>query len=203
MQTKSTTTKHRNGKHWKYIAARRENRRRVFQVSTKQIALSQVVVLVGSVSAGALLESNKAAFIYAVGALLVLPGIVDLTSSVGAALSAKINHRLEESGSKKLSVFLSSYFNSMVTVAGAGLIVAGVGAGVGRAFFEANFWQLFFLAELSAVIAAIIGFPIIGALSLWLRKLKVSPDDVVGPVESAIMYIVVIIVMTGVIGWGL
>lgn len=185
--------------HWHYIYKR--HRSRALGINTKQMAWSQVISLVGSIVAGLLLESNKDALAILVGAFVVLPGIFDLDGSIGAALSAKINHRLEKTDLSALIVLVRSIGAALLIACLGGLIVATVGAGVSVWLFDANFWQVFVLAEGAVVLSAIIGFPIVGLLSVIFRKLRVNPDDVVGPIESSIFDILTIITMALVIGW--
>lgn len=186
--------------HWHYIY-KRHHRRAALGINTKQMAWTQVLSLVGSIIAGLLLEANKDTLAILVGAFVVLPGIFDLDGSIGAALSAKINHRLENTNLSTLRVFIQSVAAALLIACVGGLLVAVVGATVAVVFFDAYFWQVFQLAEGAIVISALIGFPIIGALSIVFRKLRMNPDDVVGPIESSIFDILTVVTMALVIGW--
>ncbi len=188
-----------HGKHWHYLYKRR--RQRALGINARQMAWSQVVSLLGSVLAGVLLESNKATLALVAGAFVVLPAIFDLDGTLGAVISAKINHRLEDPRAKALNVFASSVGFALVVASLAGLLVALVGASVAVLFFDAIFTQVFLLAFGAIVLSALLGFPFIGALSLFFRKLKVNPDDVVGPIESSIFDILTVVTMVLVIGW--
>lgn len=165
------------------------------------MSISQVFSLIGSVVAGVLLEANKVELGLLAGAFVVLPGIFDLDGSVGAALSAKINHHLENPRASSLTVFLKSVAFALFVAAMAGLLVAGVGASIAVAFFDAKFWQVFWLAEGAILLSAVIGFPLVGALSVLFRRFKINPDDVVGPIESSIFDVLTVITMVIMIGW--
>lgn len=188
-----------HGKHWHYIYAKR--RRRALGISTKQMSISQVFSIIGSVIAGVLLESNKATLAMIAGVFVILPGVFDLNGTLGAALSAKINHRLEDPKNNPFSVFLRSVGFALFIAIFGGMLVAMVGGGIAFWIFNANFWQVFWLAEIAVFLGAIIGLPLIGLLSLFFIKRRMNPDDVVGPVESSIFDILTVISLVLVIGW--
>lgn len=170
-------------------------------INAKQMAWSQVFSLVGSVIAGALLESNKLSLALVAGTFVILPGVFDLDGSIGAALSAKINHRLESLKEDAWVVFIRSVGYALLVSILAGLLVAAVGAGVATVFFDASYWQVFVLAEGAITLSALLGFPLIGALSVLFRRLRINPDDVVGPIESSIFDILTVLTLVMVIGW--
>lgn len=186
-------------KHWHYLY--RHRKQRALGISTKQMAWSQVLSLLGSIIAGVLLENNKETLALLIGAFVVLPGVFDLGGSIGASLSAKINHKLEDSDARALRVFIRSTLFAVALACTAGLIVAIIGGWLAMWFFDANFWDIFVLAEGAIVLSAVIGLPIVGGLSIAFRKLRVNPDDVVGPIESSIFDILTVVTMALVIGW--
>lgn len=186
-------------KHWPYLYHKR--RRRALATSSRQMALTQVLSLVGSVIAGVLLENNKATLALIAGTFVVLPGVFDLTGTLGAVLSAKINHHLETTSEKPWKVFVTSTGYTFVISLLAGVIVALAGAAVSSTFFDASFWQVFWLAELAVGLSALIGFPLIGGLSLVFIKQQINPDDVVGPIESSVFDILTVLTLTLVVGW--
>ena len=188
-----------HGHHWHYIYAKR--RRRALGISTKQMAWSQVFSLIGSVIAGALLESNKTTLAMVAGAFVILPGVFDLNGTLGAALSAKINHRLEDPSNHPLPIFIRSVGFALFIAVFGGLLVATVGGSIAVWIFEASFWQVFWLAEIAVVLGAVVGLPLIGLLSLLFISRRMNPDDVVGPVESSIFDILTVISLALVIGW--
>lgn len=157
--------------------------------------------LVGSVIAGALLESNKVTLALVAGAFVVLPGVFDLDGSLGAALSAKINHHLEDAEAKTWNVLLRSVGFAVLVSVLAGALVALLGASLGMVFFQADFSKIFVLALGAIILSGLIGFPIIGLLSVFFRRLKINPDDVVGPIESSIFDILTVITLVIMIGW--
>lgn len=193
---KNTATHSVHSKHWHYLYERRKRRVRSMGISSKQMAWSQVFSLVGSIVAGVLLESNKEVLIALAGVFVILPGVFDLDGTLGAVLSAKINHRLEKLGESTVNVLVSSILFAWLIAVLAGLVVAGVGAGIAALFFSANFLNIFQVGFGAILLSAIIGFPIIGALSIFFIKRGMNPDDVVGPIESSIFDILTVITLT-------
>lgn len=148
--------------------------------------------MVGSIVAGILLEHNKAEIAALAGTFVILPGVFDLDGSLGAALSARINHALEVSNQPR-KVFISSSLSAMAHAILGGLLVATVGAGIAAWIFDAIFIRVFVLGIGAIVISGIIGFPIIGGMSIYFRGKNINPDDVVGPIESSLFDILTVI----------
>jgi len=179
--------------HWPYIYHVR--RRRALGINTAQMAWSQVFSLIGSVVAGLLLEVNKETLVLLVGALVMLPGAFDLDGSIGAALSAKINHLSEDPKSNQSQVFFSAVWFALRQALIGGVLVGLVGAAAATLFFDAVFMRVFWLGLGSITLSAVVGFPLIGALSLLFRWFSINPDDVVGPIESSIFDVLTVITM--------
>ena len=182
--------------HWHYIYRRR---RQVLGISTKQMATSQVFSLVGSIIAGVLLDANKESLALIAGVFVVLPGVFDLDGSIGAALSAKINHRLEDPDAHPVDVFWNTVSFALALCSAAGALVGLTGAAISTAFFDAYFWNVFFIGWGAVMLSGLVGFPIIAAMSIFFRLKKINPDDVVGPIESSIfdiLTIIMIVIMT-------
>lgn len=181
---------HEGLKHWPHLYRRR--RERALGISARQMAISQVFSLLGSIIAGVLLEQNKADIAMLAGAFVILPGVFDLDGSLGAALSARINHSLE-STDKAFRVFINSIGSAMMHACLAGVLVASVGAGIATVLFEADFMSVFSLGIGAIVLSGLIGFPLIGVLSVYFRRKNINPDDVVGPIESSVFDILTVI----------
>lgn len=186
-------------KHWHYLYKKR--RRRALGINAKQMAWGQIFSVIGSVIAGLLLESNKVTLAALAGAFVILPGVFDLSGTMGAVLSAKINHRLEDPAAKQLRILISNVLLSLAVTLTAGLLLAAVGASLAIIFFEASFWQVFVLAEASIFLSTLVGFPLVGGLSVLFRRLNINPDDVVGPIESTIFDILTVLTLALVAGW--
>lgn len=176
--------------HWKYIYRRRKQ---VLGISTKQMATSQVFSLIGSIIAGVLLDANKESLALIVGVFVVLPGVFDLDGSIGASLSAKINHQLEDPDRKPADTFWNTVSFALLLCASAGALVGLTGAAVSALFFDAYFWHVFFIGWGAVMLSGLIGFPIIALMSIFFRLRKINPDDVVGPIESSLFDILTII----------
>lgn len=185
---------HHHLRHWHHVVLKR--RRRGLGINSKQMAVGQFVSLIGAVIAGLTLDMNKETIAAFAGAFVVLPGVFDLSGSLGASLSAKINHRLEDSRASTWRIFSSSLLFTYGIALASGILVSLVGASVALLFFGADFGKVFWLTELSIALCCLIGMPFIGLLSIVLRKFKVNPDDVVGPIESSITDILSVILLS-------
>lgn len=186
-------------KHWHHVYRRR--RRRALGINSKQIAVGQLTSLAGAVLAGFHLENNKASLALIVGTFVILPGVLDLNGSLGGALSAKINHRLEQPGAKVWRVFLRGTSFAFLIAVLAGSIVATAGGIIAMTFFDGNFSTVFQLALGAILLGAVIGYPLIGIVTIALRKAGINPDDVMGPIETSFFDFLAIFALVAVAGW--
>lgn len=180
--------------HWHYLYKKRKSR--ALGISAKQMAQAQIFSLIGSVIAGVLLEEHKATIIGLTGAFLILPGVFDLDGSIGAVLSAKINHKLEDENQKPFKVFIQSVWYALQVAVIGGLLVGLVGGLTAELFFNGEFIKVFTTAIGAILMSAIVGFPIIALMSIYARSKGINPDDVVGPIESSIFDILTVISIT-------
>lgn len=161
---------------------------------------AQVISLIGSIIAGVLLDANKTTLAAFTGAFVILPGVFDMSGSLGASLSAKINHRLEETRASVWRIFSASTLFTFLVAVFAGALVSLIGAGIASLFFDASIWHVFILSELAIISCGIFGFPIIGLLCIVLRKFGLNPDDVVGPIESSVFDILTVLSLSIIAG---
>ena len=186
-------------RHWHHVY--RKRRQRALGTSSKQIAIGQMISLFGAVLAGFHLDNNKVALAAIVGTFVILPGVLDLNGSLGGALSAKINHRLENSSAKVWRVvFRATGFAFLIAIL-ASTIVGAVGGTAATILFDADFETVFKLAVGSIMLGVLIGFPIIALLTVILRKLKVNPDDVMGPIETSFFDFITVYTLVVVASW--
>ncbi len=183
-------------RHWHYIY---KKRRRLLGISTNQMASSQIISIAVALIAGVTLNAHKESLILVTGVFVILPGVLDLASSIGTALSAKINHILEDPDQDKMVVALSSTLFALCLVASAGLIVGTVGGGLTALLFDGSFWRTFAIGWISMVAAGLIGYPLTALVAVVFRNKNVNPDDVIGPSLFDLISIVSIIVVTGII----
>lgn len=135
----------RKHRHWHYIyKGRRARAQRIS--SGQQIVLGQIIALSGSLLAGFMLELNKTSISMFAGALLLLPGIIDLAASITGAMCAKINHRLDRESSVR-KVLLSSIGFSLILSLFAGLIVGLTGGLIGELFLILLFGKFWFFVK--------------------------------------------------------
>ena len=164
------------------------------------MSFAQLFSILGAVIAGVILDSNKLTITAIAGSFVLLPAIFDLSSSVGASLSAKINHKIEDQPSRVVNLLIKNTLFAFFIGILSGLIVSIVGASITSIFFEADFIKVLLLGVGSIAISTACGFPIVGILSIILQKKGVNPDDVIGPIETAIFYILAVISMSFIAG---
>lgn len=191
-------TLYQQGRHWRYLYSRR---RRWHGVSTKQIIASQVFTVVASVIAGLILDVNKETIAYLVGALLMLPGIIDLAASLTGAMCAKINHQIDSTPVSPWIIVLHSVIFAMMVSLLAGVLVGGVGGLLAAWLFGASIVKMVLLTVVSMFIIGIICYPLMAMFTVLVRRLNMNPDNIAGPVESSVVDIVAIIVIALVAGW--
>lgn len=168
-------------RHWHYVYKKR--RKKAESISSRQILVGQVIALCGSLLAGYILELNKEHIIVFAGALLLLPGIIDLSASITGAMCAKVNHRIENS-SEVFRVVLSSVGFSILLTLFSGAIV-GITAGIiAEVFFDAVFWKIAVLCMASLTIVGMVTYPLMSAVTVAVKKAGFDPDNIVGPVET-------------------
>jgi cation transporter-like permease len=178
MQDKQTLRVHH---HWHHVYKKR--RKVIANISSRQIIFGQAVALMGSLLAGYILEINKASLTLYAGAFLLLPGIVDLAASITGAMCAKINHRLEV-GTKPARVLGSSIAFAFLLSVTCSLIVGAIGGSIGILFFNVPFWHVATLAIATMIAVGMISFPVMSLLTMFVRKLGVDPDNMIGPIET-------------------
>lgn len=191
MVQKEKVSQHHHLRHWHHVYTK--HRRRALHVSAKQMSYAQIISLVGSIIAGVLLDANKTTLAAFAGAFVVLPGVFDMSGSLGASLSAKINHRLEEARVSTWRVFSASTLFTFAIAIFAGALLSALGASIASLFFDATWWRVFVLSELAIISCSVFGFPFIGLLCIILRKIGLNPDDVVGPIESSVFDILTVL----------
>lgn len=183
---------HPNHRHWHYIYKRR---RKGKNISSFQITVGHIIAMSGSLLAGLLLDLNKETLGLFAGAFLLLPGTIDLAASITGAMCAKINHRLEED-EHTFRVIETSIGFALILSLCAGLIVGVVGGAIGELFFDSTFWQICVLAVSTMMIVGLITYPIMSLLTLFVRKIGVDPDNVVGPIETGFTDALTVTVVT-------
>lgn len=195
----SSETNNLHHKHWHHVYKKR--RQHALGISSKQIAVGQIISLVGAVIAGFHLDYNKGSLALIAGAFVIMPGVFDLNGSLGGALSAKINHRLESPTAKSLSVLLRTLGFALLISLLAGAVVGLAGGGIASVLFDADFWTVFKLSLGAIILGGLIGFPLVGLVTILLRRLGVNPDDVMGPIETTFFDVLTVFTLILVAGW--
>jgi len=169
-------------RHWHYVYKKR--RKKAENISSKQITIGQLIALCGSLTAGYILELNKDQIALFAGALLLLPGIIDLAASITGAMCAKINHRLDNTNPKLLNILMSSIGFSFLLTLFSSSIVGITGGLIGELFFDSTFWKILVLCQASMIIVGTITFPLMAGVTYLVKKSGLDPDNIVGPVET-------------------
>jgi cation transporter-like permease len=163
------------------------------------MASSQILSIVVALLAGVILNSHKDGLVLVTGVFVVLPGVLDLDSSIGTAMSAKINHILEDPDQNNFRVAASSTLFALCLCAAAGLIVGSVGGAFTALLFDGSFWRTFAIGWGSMMLAGLISYPLTALVSVVTRNKNINPDDVIGPSLFDLISIVAIIFVTGLV----
>lgn len=174
-------------RHWHYVYKHRRARVLTDDVNTWQIIGGQVFTVIASVFAGLILDIQKENIGLLVGAFVLMPGIVDLSSTLTGTMATKINHQIDETPAHPLSIALHALAFMLFIGTFAGLIVGLFGGLITEVFFEGDIWKLTVLGIASMSTTAVIGGPLVALLTLGLKKLKVNPDNTVGPIQSSLI----------------
>lgn len=176
-------------RHWHYIYSLRKKRS---NSEPQQIIAGQIFTVIVSIGAGLALDNYKVPIAALAGALLVMPGIVDLSASIAGALGAKVNHRLEL-GQKTISVIINSLAFALFLVVTTGAIVGSFGALIGSIFFDVSWLNIVLLSVISTTVVGVVVFPIVALLVVFLRRMQLNPDNLVGPIQSSIVDVVAVL----------
>ncbi len=182
-------------RHWHYVYRHRRARRLIDDVNTWQIIAGQLFTVAASVFAGFILDIQKENIGLIIGAFVLMPGIIDLSASLTGAMSAKINHNIDETPAHPVSVAIHAVSFSLMIGVFAGAIVGLFGGIVSHLLFDGNILQLTLLGLFSMVTISLIGDPLIAALTLLIKKLKMNPDNIVGPIQSSVIDMLAIIII--------
>lgn len=188
-------------KTWRIVRLRRKQ---LHNISTKRIILAQVYTIVVAGMAGYLLSKGRDLFVLVGGALVLYPGLTDLTSSNATSVSVHIHHDIDASPEKStLRIVGLNFLAAMATTLIAGAII-GITAGlISDILFATVFWKILVLSVSAAGLIGLFGYPIVIGATLLLRQRGLNPDDLIAPIESSVLgavSVAVIIVMSGVIG---
>ncbi len=182
-------------RHWHYVYRHRRARILTDEVNTWHIIAGQIFTVVASIFAGYILDIQKTDIGLIVGAFVLMPGIVDLSSSLTGAMAAKINHQIDKTPAHPTIIALHAVGFSLTIGLFTGTIVGLFGGVISHTLFGGDIWQLTMLGLLSMMTISIIGNPLIALLTLFVRKLKANPDNIVGPIQSSLIDMIAIVVI--------
>lgn len=184
-------------RHWHYVYRHRRARARRItdDVSMWQIIAGQIFTVIASVLAGYILDFKKEDIGLLVGAFVLMPGIIDLSASLTGAMSAKINHQIDETPAHPSIVAVHAVSFSLLIGLFAGTIVGLFGGLISTLLFEGDIWQITMLGLLSMMTISLIADPIIAILTVIFKKIKINPDNIVGPIQSSLVDVIAIIII--------
>lgn len=173
--------------HWHYV---RKRRTVIAKVNANQIIAAQIFTVVVSIVGGMVLESYKIQVAAFAGALVLYPGVIDLIASVAGALGAKVNHHLETTSYKKRSILINDTLFALV-VSGLASVVLGLAAFLlGSILSDVSAKDIIMLSVLTVLSVGFVLYPLLSLLVVAFRKLKLNPDNLIGPIESSVVDVV-------------
>lgn len=185
---------------WRIVRLRRKQ---LHSISTRRIVAAQLYTIMVAGLAGWLLSEGKDLFVLVGGALVLYPGIADLTSSNATSLSAHIHHDMDASPEKsRWRIVILNFIAALSTTIIASFILGIIAGLISNILFVTNIQNVVVLALGAGILISILAYPLIIAATLWLRNRNHNPDDVVAPIESSIVGVVtvmVIVILSGVI----
>ena len=187
----SLTHKHHQT-HWHYVRRRRTRRK---AHTAREIFYGQLISLIGATASGLVLEANKTKIAALVGAYLILPGVFDLSGSVAGAMGARLNHVVDEHGSKK-SLLLRVLSGSLLLVSVSAVFLAFFSAVVATIFFGADLYKIFLVTSGSVILSSFVGMPLVALATILTKKDGMDPDNFIGPIESSIFDVLSILFVT-------
>ena len=125
---------------------------------------------------------------------------IDVIASVTASLSVKINHHLKDTDFKKSVIAVHDAVYSLAILMVSTLILSVFTVLVGAVFFEINAVKIITISLLTSLGVGVIAFPLVIIGVIIVRKLKLNPDNIVGPIETSVVDMLVVILIGLIIG---
>lgn len=178
------------GAFWRTVI---EQKKRQHEPSTKRIIIGQLITIFVVGVSSLLIEDNQEAFLLFGATLLIYPALTDLLMSSGSVLSASIHHDLERQDESTYRFSLLAIIRSISGTIIAGTIVGSVAGVISAVVLSIPFMATLRLAVLATTIAAIVGLPLVLAITLFVRNLKSNPDEIIPPFESSVFNVVMLL----------
>lgn len=185
---------------WRTIYAQR---RKLHQVDISQLLYGQVFTLVVTMITGVYLQQNSAALLLVGTTLVLYPVISDMLSTNAAVLTAGIHHQLDSGQKMPVTKFsfganLSAVFVTVLT----SFLVSVLTALVGQLLFDTSLAHTILLGTIAGTLSAVVGFPIMTLITLFVRSQKQNPDNISAPLDTTIfssLTIIAIVVVSRII----
>ena len=174
-----------------------DRRRRMHDVSIRQILLGQLTIIVFVAVFSVLVDGNQEALLLGGSTLLLYPSLTDLLVSNSAVLSSATHHQYDELINKKVTTVILGTIKAIAGAFLASCIVGLVAGLLGNWLFQTSITETIKLAALAGGISAIIGLPIMQLITFTARNLQSNPDEVAPPIEN-VFFNVLILVAIGV-----
>ncbi len=171
--------------YWRMLTDRKK---RLHDVSIRQIMLGQIFTLFVTMGAGFFISQNAEALLLVGTSLLLYPVIAESLSSSAATLVASLHHHLDTVSGSKLWFIVRAFAKSLFVALTVCLVLGVIGGAVGAAMFDAKFMLTVKLAALSGTFTGLLGLPIMVVVLLIARHIQVNPDDVAPPIETTVFH---------------
>lgn len=187
---------------WRTVYAQR---RKLHEVDISQILYGQIFTIFVAMIAGLYLQQNSSALLLVGTTLVLYPVLSDMLATNAAVLTAGLHHELE-SQQKTSALWLACLANlgSLFVTILSSLLVSILTACVGLLLFDTSFVHTVLLGSLAGVLAALAGFPIMTAITFFVRAQKHNPDNITAPLDTTVfssLTLLAIIVASKVIPW--
>jgi mgtE-like transporter len=171
-----------------------------------EILSSELVATTGGVISGTLLAIFTDKLFLLPGLFILLPGFLQLKGAIAGSLASRLGtelhtRKIKPDGKSKLisenkaASFILVIFISLILGVAAYLLTFSL--------FNYNQPTLMLIPLVASIISAIILFPLVTRLTLWLYKNHHDPDNVMGPyvtsigdIESIISLLIALILLT-------
>ncbi len=171
--------------YWRTLYAQK---RRLHDVSPKQIMLGQLFTLVITMGVGVYISQNQSALLLVGTTFLLYPVLAELLSSSAAVLTASLHHEIDTIEGSKIKAVCLAVLKSLIVALAASACIGSLAGIIGVFLFEAGFLRTLTLAVAVGGITGLVGFPFMTGVMFLARRLRANPDDVAPPIETTIFH---------------
>ena len=167
--------------HWRAKALLNKEFREIFG--------AEIIAICFALIAGVLLAFFIDEILLIPGLLILLPGFLEMRSSITGALAARISTALDTKqispGAGSKNFVLQNLLATIILTLAVAIVLAALAYFITLAFFGVSRPDLFLIAIIAAVLANLIETILSVPLTFWLYKKGHDPNDIMGPYISA------------------